>query len=94
MPQVFRIGSYWVYFWSNENEPLEPVPVHISKGKPTKNATKIWITSSGKCYLANNKSNIPTVALKNIMRIVEARSDEVIAKWKAYFDRVEFYFLG
>ena len=25
MPQVFKIGSYWVYFWANENDPLEPV---------------------------------------------------------------------
>ncbi len=23
MPQVFKIGTYWVYFWANENEPLE-----------------------------------------------------------------------
>ena len=29
MPQVFKIGSYWVYFWANENEPLEPVHVHV-----------------------------------------------------------------
>ena len=27
MPQVFKIGSYYVYFWTNENEPLEPVHV-------------------------------------------------------------------
>lgn len=27
MPQVFKIGSYWVYFWSNENEPLEGIIV-------------------------------------------------------------------
>ena len=33
MPQVFKIGSYWVYFWANENKPLEPIHVHISKGK-------------------------------------------------------------
>ena len=25
MPQVFKIGPYIVYFWSNENEPLECV---------------------------------------------------------------------
>jgi len=25
MPQVFKIGAYWVYFWSNENIPLEPI---------------------------------------------------------------------
>ena len=28
MPQVFKIGSYWVYFWANENDPLEPI--HLS----------------------------------------------------------------
>ncbi|MCI9560316.1 DUF4160 domain-containing protein [Clostridiaceae bacterium] len=30
MPQIFRIGSYIIYFWSNENTPLEPEHVHIS----------------------------------------------------------------
>ena len=40
MPQIFSIGSYIVYFWSNEGEPLEPIHVHIAKGKPEKNATK------------------------------------------------------
>lgn len=80
MPQVFKIGSYWVYFWSNESDPLEPVHVHVSEGQPSANATKIWITSKGKCYLAHNKSNIPKATLKNIMRIIEARSYEVIAK--------------
>ena len=92
MPQVFKIGAYWVYFWANENDPLEPVHVHVSEGSPSANATKIWITSKGKCYLAHNKSNIPKVALKNIMRIIEARSEEVIAKWNAYFNKTEFYF--
>lgn len=48
MPQIFRIGPYIVYFWSNENEPLEPVHVHIAEGRATSNATKVWITSTGK----------------------------------------------
>ena len=34
MPQVFKVGSYWVYFWSNESEPLEPIHVLFEKGKP------------------------------------------------------------
>lgn len=92
MPQVFKIGSYWVYFWSNESDPLEPVHVHVSEGKPSANATKIWITSRGKCYLAHNNSNIPKTTLKNIMRIIEARSDEVIEKWRTYFNQTKFYF--
>lgn len=30
MPQIFRIGAFVVYFWSNENNPIEPVHVHVS----------------------------------------------------------------
>ena len=91
MPQVFKIGSYWVYFWTNENDPLEPVHVHVSQGNPKANSTKIWITRTGKCYLANNNSKIPQRALSNIIRIIEARSDEIIDKWKAYFGRIDYY---
>ena len=39
MPQIFRIAGYVVYFWSNENEPLEPIHVHVADGVPTANAT-------------------------------------------------------
>ena len=56
MPQIFRIGSYWVYFWSNEGKPQEPIHVHISQGSPQANATKVWITSAGKCLLAREKA--------------------------------------
>lgn len=91
MPQVFKIGSYWVYFWSNENDPLEPVHVHVAEGAPTANATKIWITSAGRCYLCNNNSRIPPRTLRNIMMIIEARSGEVIEKWTAYFGSASFF---
>ena len=91
MPQVFKIGSYWVYFWSNENKPLEPVHVHIAQGAPTVNATKIWITKAGKCYLCNNNSAIPERSLRNMMKIIEARSDEVLQKWEDYFGSATFF---
>lgn len=64
MPQVFKVGSFWVYFWANESEPLEPIHVHVSEDAPSENGTKIWITSSGKAYLCHNKSQIPSVALR------------------------------
>lgn len=35
MPQVFKIGSYWIYFWAGEGDPREPVHVHVSQGAPT-----------------------------------------------------------
>lgn len=91
MPQVFRIGSYWVYFWSNENDPLEPVHVHVSEGKPQANGTKIWITSSGHCILANNYSQIPEKALKNILRVIEAQSEYVVEKWTEFFGEASFF---
>lgn len=91
MPQIFKVGSYWVYFWSNENKPLEPVHVHVSEGSPTANATKVWITKTGKCFLCNNNSQIPSKTLKNIMRIIEARSQDVIKKWYDIFGEISFY---
>ncbi len=63
MPQIFRIGSYVIYFGANENQPLEPVHVHIVKGIPASNATKVWITKAGKCLLCNNNSQIPAKTL-------------------------------
>lgn len=91
MPQIFRIGSYIVYFWSNENNPLEPVHVHIAEGKATANATKIWITSSGKALLCNNNSRIPQKTLSNMIRYIEANSGIIINKWYAQFGEILYY---
>ena len=91
MPQIFSIGSYLVYFLSNEGEPLEPVHVHVSLGTPQKNATKIWITKNLHCVLCNNNSKIPSHILNNIMEIIENRAFEVLAKWREKFSEVRFY---
>ena len=91
MPQVFKIGSYWVYFWSNENDPLEPVHVHVAEGSPQPNATKIWLTRTGKCLLANNNSDIPAKTLRNIMRIIESQHQILFQKWIQYFEQIQFY---
>ncbi len=77
MPQVFKVGSYWVYFWLDENIPLEPIHVHVSQGKPVPNGTKIWITKNHHCSLAHNKSKIPSATLNNIIRIIEMRIPEI-----------------
>ena len=91
MPQIFRIGSYIIYFWSNENNPLEPIHVHIAEGKATANATKVWITSSGKALLCNNNSRISSKMLNNIMRYIEANSKTIINKWYSQFGEIRFY---
>lgn len=91
MPQIFRLGSYWVYFWVNESNPLEPVHIHIAEGKPRPKATKVWITKDGKCSLANNDSHIPETMLNKLLRLIEPRSFEIIAKWKENFGEISFY---
>ena len=91
MPQIFRIGSYIVYFWSNESEPLEPIHVHVAEGKAIANATKIWITSTGKAILCNNNSKIPEKILKNIIRIIEANSESINEQWIEHFGEIRYF---
>lgn len=50
------VSGYIVYFGSNEEG--EPIHVHVSKGRPTPNATKIWLTRTGGCIVASNGSQI------------------------------------
>lgn len=91
MPRIFRIGPYWIYFWANENKPLEPIHVHVAEGKPVEKATKIWITQTGKCMVGNNASNIPDKQLKLIVRMIEANSEEIITKWEDFFGEISFF---
>ena len=36
MPQIFKVGSYLIYFWLNEGKPLEPIHVHVSERIPSR----------------------------------------------------------
>lgn len=85
-----KLCGYKIYFWSNEND--EPIHVHISKGNPTSNSTKIWLTKSGGTIVANNKSNIPINDLKKILRVINDNYFLILAKWKSYFEGQEIKF--
>ena len=91
MPQLFRIGSYIIYFWINENNPLEPVHVHVASVRPSINATKIWITRAGKCLVQNNNSQIPERELSYIVKIIEARSADITSKWLDTFHEITYF---
>lgn len=91
MPQLLRIGPYSIYFWSNENDPLEPVHVHISEGRANSNATKLWITSTGKVLLCNNNSKIPERVLKKLIRVIEANSSDIINEWLECFGEIRYF---
>lgn len=91
MPQILRIGPYIIYFWSNENDPLEPIHVHIAEGRASANATKLWITRSGKAMLCNNNSKIPERVLNKLIRVVEANSAAIIEKWLNCFGEIRYF---
>ncbi len=91
MPQIFRIGPYIIYFWSNENDPLEPIHVHIAEGRACANGTKVWITGSGKALLCNNNAKIPESVLRDLLRVIEANSDAIVEKWSAHFGALRYY---
>ena len=91
LPKLFTVSGYTVYFRSNENE--EPIHVHVAKGKPTPNATKIWLTKSGGCILASNGSRIPNKELNELMDFISAQFFLICSKCKHAFvtDEIKFY---
>lgn len=91
LPKLFTVSGYKVYFWSNEEG--EPIHVHVSKGKPTPNATKIWLTKKGGCIVANNGSKIPKKELNELKEFISAQFFFICIKWKQFFvtDTIKFY---
>lgn len=90
MPNLFTVSGYKIYFWSNEKG--EPIHVHISKGKPRPDATKVWITRRGGCILAGNGSDIPSSELNELMEFISAQYFLICAKWKEFFATEEIYY--
>ena len=91
MPKLFDCFGYIIFFWSNENN--EPIHVHVCKGNPNANTTKIWITKNGDCILANNNSKIPDKDLRRICKSIQYNFFYIIQKWKERFgdDSLKFY---
>ena len=87
LPNILEIYGYKIYFWSNESD--EPIHIHISKGIPVENSTKIWITKNGGCVVANNNSQIPEKELREILETVQNSYFLIIAKWKRHFPNKE-----
>lgn len=91
MPQVFKIGSYLIYFWINEGKPLEPIHVHIAEGKPSQNGIKIWITQTGKALPAVRNTVIPNKQFQIMLSVIEARHLEIEQIWLAKFGEISYY---
>ena len=85
LPTLFELYGYKIFFWSNENN--EPIHVHVSKGKPSADATKIWLPPESNPVVAHNNSRIPQKDLTRILKSVALERDTIIARWYDYFGR-------
>lgn len=67
--------------------------MHISKGKSSINSTKVWITKTGGCILANNSSKIPEKELNRLLEIIPLYYFKIVSKWKETYgqDELRFY---
>lgn len=90
MPSLFEIFGYKVFFWAQDGN--EPVHVHISKGRPTINATKVWLTKSGGCLIANNNAKIATDELNKLLEILTTNYGTIIDEWKVFFQKEDINF--
>lgn len=90
MPKLFLFQGFAIFFWTAENG--EPIHVHVAKGKPSPNATKIWLTRNGGCLLASNRSKLNKRELANVMDFVMLNHRQICMRWRDYFHGdISFY---
>ena len=91
MPSLFTVSCYKVYFWSDEGN--EPIHIHVSKGKPSPDATKLWLTAGGGCIVASNGSKIPQSELNKLAEFIRAQFFFICDAWKQFFvtREIKFY---
>lgn len=78
---LYKLLGYTIYFWSGDAG--EPVHVHVCKGMPTENATKIWVGE--RVILEHNKSKISDADLLKILRFVSQNKKRIIEQWNKHF---------
>ena len=90
MPKALRdfLGMSF-FFWSNEQSggSLEPIHIHVCKGKPSPHATKLWLRQSGCVELCHNDSRLTDKELAKAMEYVKANYNAIIAAWYQHFGR-------
>jgi hypothetical protein len=81
MPTVFRWEKYRFFFWSNEGKPLEPIYIHVEKGKAEAEAV-FWVGSF--VYLKENYG-LKNHELTEIKKIIVKNKKLIIEVWNGYF---------
>ena len=85
MPTLYKLLGYTIYFWSGDGNEL--VHVHVGKGRPSENDTKIWVGEQ--IVLKHNKGKIPDGDLLKILRFVAQNKNRIISQWNKHFGKEE-----
>ena len=88
MPKIYTYLGYVISIWQSENG--EPIHVHVSKGRATANATKIWILRNGDVAIAHNKSRIPEHELDLVCKFIKLNYINIVNFWSAYHGYTKF----
>lgn len=91
MPSLFAFGPYIIFFWTGEQG--EPVHVHVAVKRPSKDATKLWLTASGGCIVAHNNSQLPERDLRRVAKFICSNHKLICRRWCETFgeDSLRFY---
>lgn len=66
--------------------------MHISKGQPKANTTKVWLTKAGGAIVSNNNSKIPEKDLRELLEVISNNYFFIISIWKKHFPSFEIKF--
>ena len=90
IPKLYDFLGFKVYFWASDGD--EPVHVRVSKGKPTANSTKIWLTAAGGCIVARNTPGLTRGELSLVCEFVAAEHSRICKAWETQLRaEVRFY---
>lgn len=91
MPQIFKIGSYVIYFQSNEGDPIEPTYIHVSEGVSLKMLLKYGLRKLGGAFYV---TTIPIFLKGNCVTlwILSKHAIQILKKkWYQYFKQLHYY---
>ena len=74
--------GYIIFFWSNEESKPH---VRVCKGRPSKNASKFWVSPGG-VMLEHNGGDIPAKDLRKIEAYLVANREQILIAWMEHFE--------
>ena len=80
MPTIFRYKGYKFFFYSNENDPIEPCHVHVRKET---SLAKFWVVPSVKLV---DSYGFNSSELNDLSKVIEDNSKLIEDKWNEYFN--------